>query len=417
MGVLYSLSPLLLGGLVTAAKGHFCEVYTVKDGDSCFSITKETNVTYAQIISWNSQIDKQCANLGKLVGDSLCITNPDGDYSILENSQGAVKTVTTIAPVPKPTPDRTSGRCAEYHLVTAGEDCGDFTLKYEITLKDFIFLNPHVWENCTNVYKDYYYCVRPVGYISTYPGYLPTTVADDRWIPVTGTPVPIGRGTPFDNLKSGPIIPIANDTRQDCYRYFVIPNITMAPLAADCWSMASAWEITRENPSLDDSSRKGPGSSSYNFPCTVSENVSYCVRLESPTAVPGPRKEKAPPNPRAAGEVQNCTSWFAAKTGWSCENLRLTKHLEIEDFYSMNPSVKSDCSGIAIGTYYCVSTNADRSPPGMEDDDDGDDDDEDDIPTMTATTTTELPSPTPIQEGMVDVKLQQVPLGQRHDNV
>ncbi|KAM0281375.1 hypothetical protein ACHAO9_010746 [Fusarium lateritium] len=114
------------------------------------------------------------------VRDSLCITNPDGDYSIPENSQGAVEIVTTIAPVPKPTPDRTLGRCAEYHLVTAGEDCGDFKLKYEITLKDFIFLNPHVWENCTNVYKDYNYCVRPVGYISTYPGYLPTTVADDR---------------------------------------------------------------------------------------------------------------------------------------------------------------------------------------------------------------------------------------------
>lgn len=29
-------------------------------------------------------------------------------------------------------------------------------------------------------------------------------------------------------------------------------------------------------------------------------------------------------------------------TGWSGENLLSTKHLEIEDFYSMNPSVKSD---------------------------------------------------------------------------
>ncbi|KAF5561912.1 hypothetical protein FNAPI_3459 [Fusarium napiforme] len=406
MRILYSLSPLLLGGLATAATGHFCEVYTVKDGDSCFSITKETNVTYAQIISWNSQVDKQCANLGKLVGDKLCITNPDGDYSIPENSHGAIEIVTTTAPVPAPTPDRTSGRCAEYHLVTAGEDCGDFTLNYEITLKDFIFLNPHVWENCTNVYKDYYYCVRPVGYISTYPGYLPTTVADDRWIPVTGTPVPIGRGSPFDNLKAGPTIPIANDTRRDCNQYLYILNTTAVPLAADCWAMATVWDITPEefilwNPSLDDSSKKGSGSNSYNYPCTLSESVSYCVALESATAVPGPRKEDAPPSPRAADEVQNCTSWFAAKPGWSCENLLLTKHLEIEDLYSMNPSVKSDCSGMAIGTYYCVSTNADGSPPGM-DDYDGDDDGDDDIPTKTATTTTKLPSPTPLQEGMVD---------------
>ncbi|QGI77205.1 hypothetical protein CEK25_003934 [Fusarium fujikuroi] len=398
MRVLYSLSPLLLGGLVTAATGHFCEVYTVKDGDSCFSITQETNVTYAQIISWNSQVDKQCANLGELVGDKLCITNPDGDYSIPENSHGAVEIATTTAPVPKPTPDRTSGRSAEYHLVTAGEDCGDFTLKYEITLKDFIFLNPHVRENCTNVYKDYYYCVRPVGYISTYPGYLPTTVADDRWVPVTGTPVPIGRGSPFDNLKPGPTIPIAIGTRQDCNQYFFILNTAEAPLAADCWGLATGWDITPEefilwNPSLDESSKKGSGSNSYNYPCTLSESVSYCVALESATAVPGPRKEEPPPNPRAADEVQNCTSWFAAKTGWSCEDLARTTAFQQTRIVA---------------------------PPGMDDDDDyddeDDDDDDDDIPTTTAATTTKLPSPTPIQEGMVG-KLQQVPLGQRHDNL
>ncbi|KAM0203975.1 hypothetical protein ACHAPA_009919 [Fusarium lateritium] len=95
----------------------------------------------------------------------------------------------------------------------------------------------------------------------------------------------------------------------------------MAPLAADCWLLASAWEITSENPSLDNSSKKGSGSNSYNLPYTVLENVSYCVRLEFATAVPGPRKDKAPPNPRAAGEVQNCTSWFAAETGWSSSSM------------------------------------------------------------------------------------------------
>ncbi|KAJ4269753.1 hypothetical protein NW762_001421 [Fusarium torreyae] len=220
MRALSAFSPLLLAGLPTAAVSHAqeplktCELYPVKSGDSCYTITRKTNATYAQIIAWNSQIDKQCANLAKFVGKDICVSNPDGNFSILQNSYGSVEIVTTTAPVPKPTPDRTSGRCAEYHLVTAGEDCSDFTLKYEITLKDFIFLNPHVWENCTNVYKDYYYCVRPVGYISTYPGYLPTT--DTReWIQVSGTPHP-GGGSPFDLLEKTPAIPIANDTRQDC---------------------------------------------------------------------------------------------------------------------------------------------------------------------------------------------------------
>ncbi|KAH7196947.1 uncharacterized protein B0J16DRAFT_327070 [Fusarium flagelliforme] len=67
--------------------------------------------------------------------------------------------------------------------------------------------------------------------------------------------------------------------------------------------------------------------------------------------------------------------------------------LEMDDFYRMNPSVKSDCTGMAIGTYYCVSTNADGSPPSMDDEE---------FPTQTTTTFTGFPTPTPVQEGMVD---------------
>jgi hypothetical protein len=42
-------------------------------------------------------LTRRLRNLGKLVGDKLCITNPDGDYSIPDNSRGAVEIVTTTA--------------------------------------------------------------------------------------------------------------------------------------------------------------------------------------------------------------------------------------------------------------------------------------------------------------------------------
>lgn len=63
----------------------------------------------------------------------------------------------------------------------------------------------------------------------------------------------------------------------------------------------------------------------------------------------------------------------------------------------MNPSVKSDCSGMAIGTYYCISTNEDGSPPNLDDEDDE----------SYPTTTSSIPSngiatPTPTQPGMVN---------------
>ncbi|KAF4336893.1 hypothetical protein FBEOM_9240 [Fusarium beomiforme] len=387
-----------------SAESPSCELYSVQEGDSCFSITKKTNATFAQIIAWNTKIDKQCANLSEFVNKEICVSNPEGNYTIPGNSRGSVEIVTTTAPIPEPTPDRTSGRCAEYHLVVAGENCGDFTLQYEITLKDFIFLNPHVWENCTNVYKDYYYCVRPVGYISTYPGYLPST-STKEFIKTPTTPMPIDFGPPDDSVDTSIVIPMANQTREDCYHYLVLSNLTDTPLAANCWLLAMAYDITPEelvlwNPSLADNSTTNSGTKSYNYPCTLSARSSYCVALESATSVPVQQDDDDPPSPRAAGEIKNCTAWFAASPGYTCENVLLTAEIALDDFYRMNPSVNKDCSGMSIGTYYCVSTNEDGSPPGIDDEDD----DEISSTTTTATsktTSTGIATPTPIQDGMV----------------
>lgn len=60
----------------------------------------------------------------------------------------------------------------------------------------------------------------------------------------------------------------------------------------------------------------------------------------------------------------------------------------------MNPSIKSDCTGLTLGTYYCQSTEEDGGPPES-------------LPTPTtvstsvSSTTTGNPTPTPTQDGMV----------------
>ncbi|KAJ5538227.1 hypothetical protein N7494_007706 [Penicillium frequentans] len=42
-----------------------------------------------------------------------------------------------------------------------------------------------------------------------------------------------------------------------------------------------------------------------------------------------------------------------------------TQELDIAEFFAMNPLVKSDCSGMSIGIYYCVSTYPGGSTPGF----------------------------------------------------
>lgn len=80
------------------------------------------------------------------------------------------------------------------------------------------FLNPEVWENCTNLQANVNYCVEPVGSISTYPGYGATATATDPFIPTSFTPVP-WVDIMANYSSANPVIPLANGTRTDCYRY------------------------------------------------------------------------------------------------------------------------------------------------------------------------------------------------------
>jgi hypothetical protein len=72
------------------------------------------------------------------------------------------------------------------------------------------------------------------------------------------------------------------------------------------------------------------------------------------------------PFPRANGEIANCTKWYAPRNEYDTSfSVLHSQQLEIAEFYAMNPSVKSDCRGMSIGTHYCVSTYAGGYPAGF----------------------------------------------------
>ncbi|UKZ58866.1 uncharacterized protein TrAtP1_000188 [Trichoderma atroviride] len=394
-----------------------CQLYAVQPNDNCIDISSKNNITYAQLLSWNPSLSSTCSNLASLNSSSICVSNPKGTFSISSNTVGATDIATTTAPVPSPTLDQTTSRCAKYYQVSDGDDCSHLTAQFAITLKDFIFLNSEVWQNCTNLELGYYYCVEPVGYISTYPGYLPTATTKP-FNQTSATSLPYD-GDPWARFSSNSsVIPIANGTRVDCYSYVYVKNLT-ENLFADCWSMASMYEITREelvlwNPSLGNDGSSGSNLSGaeasqvassiaipttapssittnlYTYPCTVAANISYCVALVSSTgALP---TNTAPPGPHASGEISNCTAWFAPEAYDTCKSILDIFEMSFANFYKMNPSVGPDCSGLAVGTNYCVSTY----PNGEDPNDDWDGDDS--IPSISPTG---IITPTPTQSGMV----------------
>ncbi|KAJ5109961.1 hypothetical protein N7532_002606 [Penicillium argentinense] len=292
-----------------------CKTYTVQDGDTCASIGKENGVTWAQLLSWNSDINSQCSNLGDLTGNQICVSNPSGNYvipasisSASSSATGSQSIVTTTAPVPSPTVSGTNTKCAKYYQIGKDETCNTVVEKTGISRSDFLFLNPELNTQCTNLQKKVYYCVQAVGDISTYSGHPGSTSDNFSKVSMTSVPSSVPRPDYSGALKnnSHPVVQLATDTRKDCYDYMWLDNTTDNALA-DCWTMAMTNEISAEdfilwNPSLEKKSSHSSsliplaastgstGSSSsiasnpYNYPCTLRASSSYCVQLSNPSS-------------------------------------------------------------------------------------------------------------------------------------
>ncbi|KAJ5669912.1 uncharacterized protein N7477_005275 [Penicillium maclennaniae] len=120
---------------------------------------------------------------------------------------------------------------------------------------DSLFLNPKLFQNCTNLLADTYYCVQPVGYIVTYSGYGESSTSTVPFDETPSTSLPSQPPMAW-STGSNPIIPLANGTRTDCTQYMWFSGVNLTEnTAADCWNQAWLWNASDEeiilwNPSL-----------------------------------------------------------------------------------------------------------------------------------------------------------------------
>lgn len=146
-----------------------CEIYTVQENNTCYQITQASKNAFSisQLVSWNPNLNRDCSNIGQMVGMQICISFPG------ESGSAPVSTPPTkIAPVPPNTAVGTNTNCSRYYNVSTGDYCSYITIQENISLLDFYFLNPEInTTDCNNLLLGESYCVAPVGSISTYPGY------------------------------------------------------------------------------------------------------------------------------------------------------------------------------------------------------------------------------------------------------
>lgn len=60
------------------------------------------------------------------------------------------------------------------------------------------------------------------------------------------------------------------------------------------------------------------------------------------------------PTPVQEGMVSGCKDFYMVVSGDGCYNIAVAESITLANFYSWNPAVENDCSGLLSGFYVCV---------------------------------------------------------------
>ncbi|KAK6345771.1 hypothetical protein TWF718_007677 [Orbilia javanica] len=201
------------------------DIYWVKAGDICNSVAYGLNqgVTAVILQSWNPGINHWCRNFdsGYFVGQDICVSNPYGTFTIpdvTDPGTSQISTASTVVPIPTSLAPDVNTRCGRYYQVSLGDNCNLVVQRNGISMEDFIFLNPMINSNCTNLWAGYNYCILPVGTITTYSGH-PLSI-ETNTAPSTTFNWDTLATTTDEAISTETLMPLANGTRLDCAYYF-----------------------------------------------------------------------------------------------------------------------------------------------------------------------------------------------------
>jgi LysM repeat protein len=121
-----------------------CTTYTVRKGDTCKSISKEHNITTVQLRSYNPWIDGGCYNFNRTIGTEICMDEPGEKYHAPSSVVSATGSPTASSAVPVPTnlAQNSTKNCGEYYTPKSNETCDTIVQNFPISRGNFLILNP-----------------------------------------------------------------------------------------------------------------------------------------------------------------------------------------------------------------------------------------------------------------------------------
>ncbi|KAK3185814.1 hypothetical protein K4F52_005470 [Lecanicillium sp. MT-2017a] len=345
-----------------------CDTVTVQVNQTCAAIADAAGITETQLKAWNPVINPVCSNINMMNGTTLCIKPPGPQLSPPVTTNIPPITPTTPAPVPTDANPGSTKPCGRWYDVEAGDYCNLMVLKFAISLEDFLFLNPDINVNCTNLLAGDSYCIQPVGDINTYPG-------RPGYVSITIDPSATFTGVPFTMLPNATVTsysrpytpaPLATGVRDDCVHYFLGDDYQFPSEQLGYWK--SNCDLAAHNYNADNDNFvawNALGRSITDPACSFVAGRRYCgswnlQAAETTAATPTATTSGGPPAPTHSGQPANCDTWHVVASGDSCQSVADDAGISLSQFYDWNPAVSRDCvTNFWVGQAYCIGVSGD----------------------------------------------------------
>ncbi|KAG6005151.1 hypothetical protein E4U21_000405 [Claviceps maximensis] len=319
--------------------GSTCRTYQLGLYETCETLMASWNATLAQVLAWNPMINSACSNMASWTGWYLCASSPSGT-----NIVGPGNVMTTPAPVPTDAQPQSNTRCGQWYYVEAGENCAAISLKFNLALSDFYFLNPQVDISCGNLWAKTSYCVKPVGNVETYPGYTTTAAATTFTRPETTTdfvPSPV---------QTVPLLPRASGTISDCLIYENAFDATSKVKDLSAVNTCSIW-ASFANVTIEQLVEWNPSLSAAK--CELQAGNSYCIQKwqTPPNAAALPYDYCVAMNrtriPDSSVRPSDCSCYtnfrIQDKANFNCSMAPQLFGITVAELTRLNPWIGSNC--------------------------------------------------------------------------
>jgi hypothetical protein len=374
------------GGPVHEGQPENCNGWhTVVDRDNCENVSQRYNISLEQFLEWNPAVSTDCRD-NFWLESAYCVRvgerSPTPTITSSSISSSIVSSQTTISSVSKTTstsyastssfnstystlhpvtswdvlptstdttwpPTKTlAGEteiCNSWHRIVPGDTCQRMLDRFSIdSMDDFLSWNPAAKDDCEMLIADYWVCIgiqrqaanTDIEWETAQPEFTepPETT---EYIPIT---LPTADSSFVPSPSHGPM-------PSDCKVFHQAEADQNCNDLVNMYGYFSQEQFFSWNPALDGN-------------CLgLWLDTWYCVGAYANNDLPLPANQMNKPTEGniPSGYPTDCTRWYQTTPGDSCDLIALMfGSFSVDEFASWNPSVFSDCSGIATQAWYCI---------------------------------------------------------------